>query len=202
MKYLLKQRLDFKKEKTLYYLYPNSFSRKFVKIAKKEGLIFDVNYRWVNKHRIVRDYEILENDFKKVFKIFRIQIEDKRKKFYRRPYLEQLLLVLRYLFKRNKRAKRVNRYSATQKAYEDKSRFLGIALDIAKKIKHEHFSFGWQEDPGTINFEYVYYFQFREKQISFHSPQLYPNVPEFEGQWIGNINETFPFDLRSIKKYL
>jgi hypothetical protein len=96
----------------------------------------------------------------------------------------------------------VSRFSATQKAYGDKTQFLRLALDIAKKIKNNDFSFGWQEDPGAINFEYVYYFQFREKQVSFHSDQLYLGVPEFEGQWIGEINETFPFDLRAIKKYL
>jgi hypothetical protein len=202
MKFLLPQKLNFKKDHTFFYIYPNHCSRQFIRIAKDLDLIFNITYTWSNGHQTIEKYEILENDFKFIFKCFRSKIEKKRKKFYSRPALEQLILLLKYIFKRNMKAKQVRKFSARQKAYEDKNQFLRLALNISKNIKNHHFSFGWQEDPGTINFEYVYYFQFKNKQVSFHSDKLYLDVPEFEGQWIGHPNETFPFDLRVIKKYL
>jgi len=47
-----------------------------------------------------------------------------------------------------------------------------------------------------INFEFVYYFQIGNKQVSFHSNIEYSNCPEFKGNWIGHRNESFPFKLK------
>lgn len=202
MRFLLKQRLEFKKKKTIFYLYPNEFSRYIVRKANEADLIFDTKYIWENGYRNVEHYEILENDFKFLFKKFKTRILRKREKFSARPPLEKLILILRYCFKRNNNAKSCDRWSATQKAYDDKSRFLRIALDIAKNIKLSGFSYGWQEDPSEPHFCYIYYFQFKDKQVSFHSPKLYQDVPQFKGRWIGYRNDSFPFDLRKMKKYV
>jgi len=199
MRFLLKQKLRFKKENTLYYIFPNQYSSQFIRIAKKLDLIFDINERWENNRRIIESYEILENDFKKIYQIFRSKIEEKRKKFFNRPFLKQLILILRYIFNRNQRAKEVSSYSRTQKAYNDKQEFLDLALDIAKKIKYDDFSYGWQLDPNQSNYKYIYYFQYKDKQVSFHSNRLYPYCLEFKEQWIGYRNERFPFKLHEIK---
>ena len=199
MRFLLKQKLRFKKENTLYYIFPNQYSSQFIRIAKKLDLIFDINERWENNRRIIESYEILENDFKKTYQIFRSKIEEKRKKFFNRPFLEQLILVLRYIFNRNQRAKEVSSYSRTQKAYNDKQEFLELALNIAKKIRDENFSYGWALDPSQEYYKYIYYFQYKDKQVSFHSKRLYSNYPKFKGQWIGYRDDDFPFKLHEIK---
>lgn len=143
MKFLLKQRLRFEKEKTIYYLFPNQFSRYIVKKANKKDLILDSKLTRNGKYKKVEYYEILENDFKRLFYAFKRRIEKKRSRFYARPFLEQLILVLRYLFKRNNDAKKVESWGASHRAYEDKSRFLRIALNIAKKIDLPKFEGEW-----------------------------------------------------------
>ncbi|MFX1499977.1 MAG: hypothetical protein ACFFDH_03330 [Promethearchaeota archaeon] len=204
MKFLLKQQLDFKKEQTVYYIYPNQFSSEFIKLARKRNLILDVNKTietsWDGNYSVVESYEILENDFKRLLKDFQDQINEKRKKFYNRPFLEQLILILKYIYNRNTRAKEVSKYSAHAKAYNDKQEFLELALHIAKKITNKGFSYGFQEDPATNFYPYIYYFQVNDKQVSFHNEVLYSDCPEFKGKWIGYKNRTFPFNLREIKK--
>lgn len=200
MKYLLKQQLKYEKEQTIYYVYPNQFSSGFIKLAKKRSLIFDINKSWDGNYSVIKSYEILENDFHRLLNIFNKKIKEKRKKFYNRPFLEQLILVLKYIFNRNTRAKEVSKYSAHTKAYNDKQDFLELALQIAKKITNKEFSYGVQEDPAANFYPYIYYFQVQKKQVSFHSEILYSDCPEFKGKWIGYKNRTFPFNLREIKK--
>lgn len=74
-----------------------------------------------------------------------------------------------------------------------------MALNIAKRIRNEHFIYGWQQDPSEEYYQYIYYFQYKDKQVSFHNDILYKKVPEFKGQWIGYKNESFPFNLRIVK---
>ncbi len=99
MKFLLTQRLNYKKKHTLYYLYPNSFSRLFVNIAKRLDLIFDVKKDFSSGYYCVKRYEILENDFKRVYRLFKKKIEENRSKFYTRPYLEQIIIHLFTIFR-------------------------------------------------------------------------------------------------------
>lgn len=197
MKFLLKQQLHYEQEQTIIYFYPNRFSRTIVSEAKRRDLIFDINYCFKNNHKIVQSYEILENDFKRLLTSYKNKILEKRSKFFARPLLDQLILILKYMFTRNLRAKEVIKYSASRNAYDDKDVFLRIALNIAKNIDIDNFKYGWGEDPGTINFEYVYYFELGAKQVSFHSSVLYDDVPEFRGNWIGYRNQTFPFKVRA-----
>lgn len=193
MKFLLKQKLHYEKEQTIYYLYPNQFSRWIVKRANEYDLILEKEYEFEGKYKHITRYLILENDFKRLLRAYKRKILKKRSRFNSRPYLEQMILLLRYIFKRNNNAKEASSYSASQKAYNDKSKFLEIALEIAQKVKNPHFSYGWQEDPNESFHCYVYYFQLGTKQVSFHDAILYPSVPEFEGQWVGYRNESFPF---------
>jgi len=195
MKYLLKQRLRYEKVQTAIFLYPNQFSRWIVREANKHDLILETEYKFRGKYRIINYYVILENDFKKLLQKYKKLILDRREKFYNRSYLDQLLLILNYIFKRNNRAKEVLKRSAKYKAYNDKDSFLRLALNIAKKISNPDFKYGWGEDPAAINYEYVYYFQLGSKQVSFHSDELYLGVPEFKDMWIGYKNERFPFKL-------
>lgn len=196
MKFLLKQNVSYKKEGTIYRVYPNEFSRYIIKEANKRELILETNKIWTGKYYQVNFYEILENDFKRLYNGYKRKIENKRKKFYSRPLLEQLFLILKYIFNRNNRAKEVDMRWARHNAYDDKQEFLIIALRIAANIRNDNFFYGFQEDPGTQKYNYIYYFQFGTKQVSFHSPTLYSNVPKFEGKWNGIRNQKFPFRLR------
>ena len=107
--------------------------------------------------------------------------------------------MLKYIFKRNNRAKEVKKYSARLNAYDDKTEFLELGLRLAEKIKNEAFSYGYQTDPANSYHHYIYYFQLSDKQISFHSERLFSDCPKFEGKWIGYRNESFPFKTPRIK---
>lgn len=193
MKYLLKQHLHFKREGPIYRLYPNQFSGQIIKEANKNQLILDINKTWTGKYYNVNFYEILENDFKRLLMHYKQEIEIKREKFYNRPHLEQLILILKYIYTRNNRAKEVSKRYARYKAYDDKKEFLELALNIAKAIRDDNFQYGFQVDPGRPDHMIIYYFQLGKKQVSFHSDITYNDVPEFKGKWNGKRNESFPF---------
>jgi len=193
MKYLLKQRLSYKREQTLFHVFPNEYSSNFIRLANKQELILQVNKKWDGKYSTVESYDILENDFYRLKRQYVRKIEEKREKFYRKGLLVQLILILKYIFNRNIRAKEVQKYSARLNAYDDKTEFLKLALDIAEKVKNEAFSYGYQTDPANSYHHYIYYFQLDNKQVSFHSERLFSDCPKFEGKWIGYRNETFPF---------
>lgn len=199
MKFLLKQKLNYEKVGFVYYLFPNQFSINIVKQARKKDLIFDTNYEWNGKYHNVKSYLILENDFKLLRAIYKKRIIEKRNRFYQQACLIQLIQILKYIFQRNNRAKENYKYSAIQKAYNDKQEFLVLALEIAKKIKNKEFSYGWQEDPSQSYHQYIYYFQLGNKQVSFHSNKLILNCPEFQGAWIGYRNSSFPFKIPKTK---
>ncbi|MCP6718891.1 MAG: hypothetical protein KJI71_01485 [Patescibacteria group bacterium] len=199
MKFLLKQKLNYKKVGFIYYFYPNQFSSQIIKQAKKKDLILDINYKWHGKYRNVDSYLILENDFNRLRADFKKKILEKRARFYRKDPLTQLIQILKYIFQRNNRAKENRMYSAIQKAYNDKQGFLELALKIANKIERKVFSYGWQEDPQQSFHYYIYYFQLGSKQVSFHSSELVLECPEFQGKWIGYKNKLFPFNLKIAK---
>ena len=134
MKFLLKQKLNYEKVGFIYHLFPNQFSSDIVKQAKKSSLILDINYKWNGKYCNVQSYLILENDFKRLKAIFKKRIIEKRNRFHQQAHLIQLIQILKYIFQRNNRAKENSKYSAIQKAYNDKQEFLDLALDIAKKM--------------------------------------------------------------------
>ena len=198
MKFLLKQNLNYKKVGFIYYLFPNQFSSQIIRLAQKREVIFDTEYKWNGKYRNVESYLILENDFKRLRANFKKRIIEKRNRFYQQDHLIQLIQILKYIFQRNNRAKENFKYSAIQKAYNDKQEFLDLALDIAKKITNEEFSYGWQEDPKQSYQQYLYYFQIGSNQISFHSNELRLDCPEFRGVWIGYRNLSFPFKMSKI----
>ncbi len=196
MKFLLKQNLNYKKVGFIYYLFPNQFSSQIIRLAKKKDVILDIEYKWIGKYRNVESYLILENDFKRLRNIFKKRIIEKRNRFHQQAYLIQLIQILKYIFQRNNRAKVNFKYSAIQKAYNDKQEFLDLALDIARKIKKNEFSYGWQEDPKQSYHQYIYYFQLGKNQVSFHSSELILDIPEFQGNWIGYKNEMFPLKIK------
>ena len=44
MKYLLRQRLHYEKEETLFHIYPNEFSSNFIRLANKQNSKFDLEF--------------------------------------------------------------------------------------------------------------------------------------------------------------
>jgi len=69
---------------------------------------------------------------------------------------------------------------------------------FAKQVRRKDFLYGWKEDPQQLFHNYIYYFQFGKKQVSFHSGKLILGCQEFQGEWIGHRNETFPFKINVI----
>lgn len=198
MKYLLKQSIDFKTDTSGLFieLFPNNFSRSLVREANKKKLILSTSYTYRYGYKAVHNYLFFRHSFLALLDKYQKKIQTKRDKFYKKKPLTQLILVLKYIFQRNIRAKEVFKRSAKYKAYDDKEDFLRIALDIAKEVRYKQFSYGWEEDVHAINYEYVYYFQLKDKQVSFHSSKLYLDVPEFQGTWTGIRNTDFPLKIK------
>jgi hypothetical protein len=88
------------------------------------------------------------------------------------------------------------------KAYEDKSRFIQIVLEIALKIKYSFFTYGYKRDNGEEYAQFVYYFEIGKNQISFHCPTKFENCPRFKKDWNGIKNLKYPFNLNEIKKLI
>lgn len=198
MKFLLKQRIEKRKVIGAYLIYPGN--AEFIKLANKMNLVQDVKKHWDNDYFVVEYYIIFEKDFLKLSKLYKQKLEEKRNNFYSKHPLIQLQRLLKYIFERNSKAKQNKKYYNKIKAYSDKSQFLEMALDIAKTIENKHFSYGFQEDINSINFEYVYFFQIFDKQVSFHSDRLHGDIPDFEGKWNGIRNDKFPFTMNIVKK--
>jgi len=202
LKFLLPQKIEKRKVIGAYLIYPGN--AEFIKLANKMSLIQDVKKHWdnINNYLIVEYYIIFEKDFLKLSKLYKQKLEEKRNNFYSQHPLIQLQQLLKYIFERNSKAKQNKKYYNKIKAYGDKSQFLEMALDIAKNIENKHFSYGFQEDINTINFEYIYFFQILDKQVSFHSDRLHRDIPDFEGKWNGIRNDKFPFTMNLIKKVI
>lgn len=197
VKYLLKQRIRRKKEQSIIHIFPNQFSSGLIKLARKKDIVKNINQSWNGKYFTIKSYDISINDYNILISLYKKKIEQKRKQFYDQDPLIQLILILKYIFKRNNKAKDNKKYSAIQKAYQDKQEFLEIALEIAKNIKNSNFLYGWQKDLMELYHPYVYYFQIGTKQVSFHSDKLIANCPEFKGKWIGYRNKKFPFKIKN-----
>ena len=202
MKFLLKQKIKRKfDDSNIVYVYPGN--SEFIKLANRLEIQYSKSQRLQEKHLITDFYIFNKNDYYSLLLIFKAHINEKRTKFWDQDLLLQLIKLLKYIFERNTRAKEVERYSASQNAYDDKNTFLEIALEIARDINYPFFSYGYDEDPVNEYHHYIYYFEIENiGQVSFHSEKLFANVPEFPGQWIGKINEKFLFNLRDVKKLI
>ncbi|MFX1453779.1 MAG: hypothetical protein ACFFDB_00255 [Promethearchaeota archaeon] len=193
MKFLLKQYLNFEVKGMITILRPNKFSSRFVRIAKKKGYIISEKKTWRNGYYIIDYYLFWTYHFKQCFREHKKYIIKKREKFYKKNDLSQLIQLLDYIFDRNKKAHMNKNPSAIQKAYKDKQQFLEIAIQFAKNIKVSYFSYGWTEDLECEYAPYIYYFQIKNLQVSFHSKKLIDNCPEFPYEWVGYRNLTYPF---------
>jgi len=152
------------------------------------------------KYYITKYYLFDKDEYFQLLSQYKGKINEKRDQFWNQDPIIQLIKLLKYIFERNNRAKEVEKYSASQNAYDDKNKFLEIALEIARDINYSFFSYGYGEDPWNDYHHYIYYFQIENLgQLSFHSEKLFNNVPEFPSKWIGKINEKFPFNLRDVK---
>lgn len=124
-----------------------------------------------------------------------------------RESLLRLIHVLRKLYEVNKRAKNCLTYRGKRKNYNKKTHLLYESLDIARNVINKHFTYGYLIDETAEEegdpFKYVYYFQIKQYQVSFHSHvcPYQEKIPLFQGEWIGQRNKRFPFDLRRLKKY-
>ena len=201
MKYLLKQQVHIQHRNGHVHVKPGCAG--LIRMANKLNLDKDIIQEQRGEYLITTAYIFKEEDYYWLSLNYRAYLKEKRDKFYSQKPLIQLVKLLRYIFNRNIRAKEVSKYSSSIRAYNDKDLFLQKALDIAKTIQNTHFSYGYQEDPYETYYCYVYYFEIEDQgQISFHSNKLYPEVPLFPGEWIGNINEAYPFHLKQIKKII
>jgi hypothetical protein len=199
IKYLLKQKIKRKfDDSNIVHVYPGN--PRFIKLANQLKIQYSKYKRLQGDYLITDFYIFNKNDYYWLLLIFKTQINEKRKQFWHQDLLIQLIKLLKYIFKRNNKAKEVEKYSASQNAYDDKNKFLEIALEIAKDINYSFFLYGYDEDPWNDYHHYIYYFEIKNLgQLSFHSSILFNNVPEFTGKWIGKINEKFPFNLRDVK---
>jgi len=179
-------------------VYPGNSN--FIKLAKILNIPYKTTKKINGEHLVTEFYIFTIQDFKWLEVCFKTNIEKKRKEFYSQPDLIQLVKILKYIYKRNNDAKKVNKYFFSVYAYDDKSLFLKMALEIATKVVNPNFSYGVQKDPYNSYHHYIYYFQIGKDQISFHSEKRFENVPDFKGEWTGIINEYFPFNLKEIKK--
>lgn len=199
MKFLLKQKIKRKfEDSNIVYVYPGNPG--FMKLANQLSIKYLKKQRQQGDYLITDFYIFNKNDYYWLLLIFKTHINKKREQFWNQDLLIQLIKLLKYIFKRNSRAKEVEKYSASQNAYYDKNKFLTIALEIARDINYPFFSYGYSEDPWNDYHHYIYYFQIENLgQVSFHSEKLFTNIPEFSGKWTGKINERFPFNLREVK---
>jgi hypothetical protein len=195
MKYLLKQEIQYKINNWVVRIYPNQHSSILIRRANKKKAIINTHKIWKNGHYVVQYYEMLIFSFNKIMTKIKEELDEKRKKFYNKRELTQLMLILSYIFKRNKRAKDKIQRWAKIKAYSDKQQFLHIALKIAKGINSARLKYGWSEDWNIEHYPYVYLFQIGNKQVSFHSDYLDPDCPQADFEWDGIINTKFPFKI-------
>jgi len=202
MKYLLTQqirRITMKNGEIK--VYPGN--AEFIKLANKLDIEYTEQQIWRGEYLVTRHYLFEKEDYFQVLEQYKKKIEKKRTAFHKQDPLVQLIKLLRYIFKRNTRAKEISIYSAIQNAYSDKTQFLKRALNIAQDIDYSFFQYGFGLDPSNEYHCYIYYFEIQNVgQVSFHSDILFDNIPEFPGEWSGIINEKFPFNLRDIKKLI
>ena len=201
MKYLLKQRVHIQRKNGCVHIKPGCSG--LIRMANKLNLDKKVIQEQKGEYLTTLLYIFKEEDYYWLSLNYREYLKKKRERFYSQEPLIQLVKLLRYIFNRNIRAKEVNKYYSSLQAYNDKDLFLQKALDIAKTIQNRLFSYGFQEDPNESYHNYIYYFEIEDQgQVSFHSNKLYPEIPLFQGEWIGFKNERFPFNLKQIKKHL
>lgn len=125
--------------------------------------------------------------------------------FLNKPSLRDLIVILKKIFTKNKKAKNCITYMGRLRAYGDKNLLLRKALNIAKYIDSPFFKYGYKIDESMDigdPFKYIYYFEIIKYQVSFHCNIMFLGVPEFLGEWINEKNEYFPFDLRKLKKII
>lgn len=191
-------------ERTLVGFSFHSGNAYFTRLGNKLGLINGMRSLSLNDHSIVI-YFISKENLKALIKTYKTRIKQRKDKLYGLPTIVQLVAFLKYIFIRNKRAKELFGVFRV-KAYEDKNLYLSIALDIAKEVSKteiEWFDYGVEEDEHEESiFKYIYYFEFKDIQISFHSDILYSNVPKFNKEWNGINNESFPIRITQIRKWL
>ena len=201
MKYLLKHRIKFEKKDGLVKITPGTYN--LIKVANNSNIPKTVIERFENNHLIIDGYIFTMNDFFWLKVFYKQDLVIKRSAFYLQDPLLQLIQIIKYIFKRNNDAKTVSKYHSSLNAYDDKTTFLKLALEISKKIKTPFFNYGYQEDPLNSYHKIIYFFEIEKVgQVSFHSNILFLEVPVFSGEWIGFQNIKFPFDLRKIKKMI
>jgi len=201
MKFLLKHHIKSEKEAGLVKVYPGTYN--LINIANNINIPKTVMEKFDGDHLITEGYIFTVNDFYWLKVLYKQDLEKKRSEFFSLDPLIQVIKILKYIFKRNTDAKTVSKYYSSLNAYDDKTKFLKLALEISKKIKYPFFTHGFQEDPLNSYHNIIYYFEIENiGQVSFHSNILFPDIPPFSGEWIGIRNLKFPFDLRKVKKLI
>ena len=201
MKFLLKHRIRCEKKENLIKVFTGTYN--LINIANKNNIPKTVIEKFDGNHLITEGYIFTVNDFYWLKILYKEDLEKKRCEFFSTDPLLQVVRILKYIFKRNTDAKEVSKYYSSLNAYDDKTTFLKLALEISRKIKYSFFNYGFQEDPLNSYHKIIYYFEIESVgQVSFHSNILFPGTPEFSGEWIGTQNVKYPFDLRKVKKLI
>ena len=201
MKFLLKHHIKFDKKDGLVKVYTGTYN--LINIANNINIPKTVIEKFDGNHLITEGYIFTVNDFYWLKLLYEQDLEHKRTEFFSLDPLIQVIKILKYIFKRNTDAKRVSKHHSSLNAYDDKTTFLKLALEISRTIKYPFFKHGFQEDPLNSYHDIIYYFEIKDiGQVSFHSNILFLEVPPYSGEWIGSRNIKYPFDLRQIKKLI
>lgn len=175
---------------------------KFVNICRKLGFVEKIESwkRYGQRHyRKTEGYSVSKKTFKAAVIEFN-EIRDKyREKWENYPKIFKLVDILRKSWKSNKGAKNVYSRNTRSRLYGRKERFIWRAIELAKEINLPFFSWGCNMDYSCVNYNVVLYFQIGDEQVSFHTDYL-DNVPEFQGEWIGFEQYTFPLSITKVKK--
>ena len=86
--------------------------------------------------------------------------------------------------------------------YKIKRYHLKLALTYANLVEDPLFEYWYSEDPDDILYQkpFIYFFQYKSRQISFHSGPIYTSWHAFPSKldpsrWDGKMHEYFPWDL-------
>jgi hypothetical protein len=151
---------------------------------------------WIARNRSYDLYSMEISLFKKLALEFYQEQQNWFNQWAKLSNLRKLVLLLEFIFERNKLAH--NNYSRGRRhtQFSKKSKYLENAIYYAETLDNlEFFDWGQQYD-NTPNYPVIMYFQFENYQISFHCDIEVDK--EFSGKWNGIVNVECPIDLKKI----
>ena len=176
---------------------------KLLNLCKKHGEVEEMGrtFEHVGRHQYFHrtGYKMTKKTFQTAKQELLTLQEKMRKKWEQYPKIFQLIDILSKALNSNKGAKNVHTRGHKANCYMRKESFIEKAISLARQINLPFFSWGCQYDHKCINYEVVLYFQIGDKQVSFHTSEIY-EAPKFSGAWIGYDQFSFPFSITHAKQ--